>query len=434
MFYFLSAFSLITGFLIFTTFKGLKLKFRECFPSIISYSFFLFLLLICVLYNQIDIPSLFILLVLSGIAFWLIFTSKRLNLYILTLKSYYLFLVAFLMVFSVSEIIFNSNLYIIIEGKFLFFIIFLISILIYSLFEGLLFYYFDKEKLDYLFSSLNTFIPSSMFILLISKNCSLIYVLLFSRHSLLVTGVILASTLLEIYFGIFAMVGISKAYTLSIYKHKNNILNMQYNLQMANLNQLEEYHCDIRRISHDINNHKTVMYKLISDGANDEALNYLESYGEGFSKRKYELLTNNKILNAILLSKKDVCESNEIKLEMDIAIPKNFGVSDFDLCIIIGNLMDNAIEACKKVEEGSFIKIKCAILNDNFVFDMKNSFNGNIAVNKDRFLTSKGDKLNHGLGISNIKSTVNKYGGTCSLTFEGEVFSSFVMIPVELNN
>ncbi|MGL5152228.1 MAG: sensor histidine kinase [Clostridium sp.] len=268
-----------------------------------------------------------------------------------------------------------------------------------------------------------------MFILLIGKSCSLVYVLVFSRHALIVTAVILASTLLEIYFGIFTIVGVSKAYKLSIYKHKNKILNLQYSLQMATLNQLEEYQCDIRRISHDINNHKTVMYKLISDGEYDDALKYLESYGNGFNTRSYEPLTNNKILNAIFLYKRDICNTNNIELKLDISVPKTFGVSDFDLCIIVGNLMDNAIEACKKVHSNPFIRVKCCILNDNFVLDIKNNFNENIS---EGFLTSKKDKLNHGLGISNVKSTVNKYSGTCLLSFEGDVFSSFIMIPVSL--
>lgn len=428
MIYFVLSFLFILSCLVFTASKGGNLK--VCTTPILIYLLFLFFISYCVIYYRMSLFSYIIILILSCFLFIILFSFKMLQLYILTLKSFYLFIVSFTLVFSLSELILNKNVYLILNYGDFRPILFAVCLLIYFIFEALLHIYFKEEKLNYLFSSLKSFIPISIFILLIGKNFSIFYVLLFSKHALSVSLVILASTLLELSFSIFALIGISNAYTLSIYRHKNKILNMQYDLQMANLNRLEDYQIDIRRISHDIANHKSVLHKLIIDGDYTNALNYLDVYGTGFANKKDESITSNKILNAILISKNNICIENNITMSLDIQVPTDFGISDFDLCIIIGNLIDNAIEACKKVSSNPFINIKCTIINDNFIFDMQNSFNGKVSINSNRFITSKKDKLNHGLGISNVHSTVNNYLGTCSLTFEDNIFSSFVMIPI----
>ncbi|MGL4913427.1 MAG: sensor histidine kinase [Romboutsia sp.] len=313
-----------------------------------------------------------------------------------------------------------------------FILLFLVSTLLFVLCEILVLRNLDLEKLDYVLSSINILIPISMFILLIGKNYSFFYVLNFSRHSLLVSAVFLASSLLEFYFGAFMIIAISKSYNLSIYKHKNEILNMQYDLQVNNLNQLEECQSDIRRISHDIHNHKIIIYNLIQNKDYDEALMYLDKFGSGFSNNTYEVFTNHKILNALFLKKKDVCTNYNVNFNIDINIPEKINISDFDLCIIIGNLVDNALEACKRIDASDvkYIHIKSKIINNNFIFEIKNNFNGSINIDKEKILTSKKNKLNHGLGLTNVKSTISKYEGNCNLSFKDNEFTSLVMIPL----
>lgn len=391
------------------------------------------MVLLALFFDQINSLTFFFYLTASSIAFYIIFSYKKLRVFLLTLKSYYLFFVALLIVFTLWEVLAQQNLYILAAYKYGFPIAFFTSCLLYGLFEWFLIKTLSKEKLEYLFSSTNTVIPLSMFLLLITKNCSLLYVLLFSRHSHFVTIVILASTLLEVYFGAFAVIGITKSYALSMYKHRNQILNMQYNLQMVHLQHLETYHSEIRRMSHDINNHKTVIYSLIKDKDYDNALEYLERFGTGFSNKNLELLTNNKILNTLLLSKQELCMKYHIPLDLDINIPEHLDLCDFDLCIIVGNLMDNAIEASKKITctDKASIKVKAAIINNNFIFDMENYYDHFIHLNQGKLLTSKRDTINHGLGLSNVKSTVDKYHGTCQLTFKENVFHSFIRIPLD---
>ncbi|WP_196228767.1 ATP-binding protein [Clostridium butyricum] len=207
---------------------------------------------------------------------------------------------------------------------------------------------------------------------------------------------------------------------------------MQYDLQVNSFHQLEEYQADIRRISHDINNHQIILYTLIKHENYKDALNYLEKFDSGFSTVKHELLTNHKILNILFLSKKNMCHTNNISLDLDINLPEILSISDFDLCIIIGNLFDNAIEACKQIDSlnNRYITIKSKIINKNFVFEIKNNFNGALNTNNGKFLTLKKDTINHGLGISNVESTADKYNGTYDFQVENHEFSAFIRIPI----
>lgn len=352
------------------------------------------------------------------------------NIYLLTLKSYYLLLISLIAVSSSFEILLKNNTYLIFEYKPYLYSSYFISIVLYIVFEILFIKILNFEKLKYILDSVNKLIPLSMFILLIIKNSSLLYVLFYSKHSPLVTYIIFISILLELYFEVFILIGISKSYDLSIYKHKNKILNMQYDLQISNLKRLESKEEYIRKISHDINNHKIALHTLIENNEKEKALNYLKNLGVD-SYKTNELYTKNKILNAILLSKKEICTLNNIDLSLDIKVPSPLEVSDFDLCIIFGNLLDNSIEATKKLKKSPYISVKAKIINSNLVLEVKNNYNGELVIKNNNIFTTKKDKLNHGFGISNIKSTVSKLNGIYEINKDSKEFSSIIMIPLE---
>lgn len=423
---------IVQSLLCYTCTAILKTNFKKIVLHVIFYSTLISILFLSVFSNKLDLLKFSLYITVACILFYLFSSKKNFKLFLLILKSYYIFLLSFILIFSLYEIISHNNIYILMNLKYGFFIILIISLLLYTSCEILSIKFITLEKLDYILSSINIIIPISIFVLLISKNYSLFYIINFSRHSYLVSAVFLGATLLEFYFAIFAIILISKAYDASLYKYKNKILKMQYDLQVNSFRQLEEYQTDIRRISHDINNHQTILYNLIKNESYEDALIYLEKFGSGFSNVKYEILTNNKILNTLFLNKKDMCKANNISLELHINIPKTLSISDFDLCIIVGNLFDNAIEACKNIESSTnkYITIKSKIINNNFVFEIKNNFNGVLNATNNKFLTSKRDPLNHGLGIYNVQSTIDKYKGIYDFQVENHEFSAFIRIPI----
>lgn len=381
--------------------------------------------------NNIDLSVFTLILSTTCILNYIVFDENKFKIFLFSLKSFYVSLICFISIFSLYEIIFKNNIYIHFQNyKFSLLLPIVTSIILFLFFEFLINKNLNSDKIDYILSDVNVLIPVSAFVLLIGKNESLLYILLYSKHSNLISFLFLASSLLDIYFGIFTVFSISKSYNLSVFKYQNEILNMQYELQTNNLNQLEKYQKDIRRISHDIKNHKIILYNLIKNNDNEKALTYLQSFGTGFDDSSYEILTNHKILNALFLKKKEICKNNNINFNLEIDIPQTISISDFDICIIVGNLIDNAIEACNKLENNAYINVKSKIANNNFIFEIKNNFDGLINYDKNKILTSKNDILNHGLGISNIKTTIEKYFGTYDFSNDNNEFVVFIMIPL----
>ena len=108
-------------------------------------------------------------------------------------------------------------------------------------------------------------------------------------------------------------------------------------------------------------------------------------------------------------------------------------IDDMDICIIFGNALDNAIEACKKIENKSerYIHIKNVVLPEYMLLNISNSFSGEFKTENALFVTTKKDSENHGFGLKNIRSSVEKYGGTMTAKADPEkqVFHLSLLIP-----
>lgn len=382
--------------------------------------------------NILDLTIFSLILLLTSVLSYLTSNESTFKLLIISLKSYYLFLLSFIITFSFFEIIFNINIHYLANSTIKFLVIFILSILIYISYE----IYFLKElsidKLNYVFYSTTPISLTIIFSIAVIKNFGFFYILNNSNHSNLISILFLTSTILEICFFTIAIIAVSNTYHLSIYKFNNKILNMQYKIQINTLKQIEAHEHSLRAIKHDLKNHKIVLYNLIKNNNNEDAINYLDSINEVIEDTNF-IYTHHKILNALLSNKKDICIKNNIKLHLDIQIPDKLSISSFDLSIIVGNLTDNALEACLKLNDNcpKYIKIKAKVINNNFVFEIVNPFKEQLKIKNNTFLTSKKDSINHGLGLSNVKSTVTKYKGTFYPSHTSEEFNALVIIPLD---
>ncbi|MGL6009098.1 MAG: ATP-binding protein, partial [Culicoidibacterales bacterium] len=118
-------------------------------------------------------------------------------------------------------------------------------------------------------------------------------------------------------------------------------------------------------------------------------------------------------------------------LELDVSLPEKIVIEDFDLCVIFGNIFDNAIEAVQKCPENQRkITLKVFIKNQNFVLSMQNDFIGEIKHKKDKIATSKADSILHGIGLSNVTQVVEKYQGDYEYYPEVQQFCVKIRIPL----
>ena len=193
--------------------------------------------------------------------------------------------------------------------------------------------------------------------------------------------------------------------------------------------EVENMYRQMRGWRHDYRNHIQVMKSYTAAGDMDAIRNYLDELDTDLRTVDTVIKTGNKMTDAILNSKISLARSKGIDVEADASIPVALTTSELDLCVIIGNLFDNAIEASLPLPEAQR-KIRVYM-------DMKNtqlyiSFTNLTAGKKQRklgnlFRSTKGE--GHGLGLLRIDDIVERYGGYLSRNSEDGAFTTEILLP-----
>ncbi|MEN8078791.1 ATP-binding protein [Clostridioides difficile] len=212
-----------------------------------------------------------------------------------------------------------------------------------------------------------------------------------------------------------------------------SILEKQMVMQHNYYNGIKRYQEETRRINHDIKNHLNIINRLIIKKEYDHAKNYVNNINKKMIQDEIAIVSNNKIIDAILFNKIETCKSKNIKLDLDIKLPEKINIDDFDICVLYGNLLDNAIEACERIEDNNqekYIKLKSIIKGDHLFINIKNTNNKNLDLKCEKLLTSKKDKDNHGIGLVNIKRTVEKYNGSMKVCCLNKCFNVSIIVNI----
>lgn len=224
------------------------------------------------------------------------------------------------------------------------------------------------------------------------------------------------------------------------------ILNISYEkskkliITESNLNKLEadlKHNEEIRTIynemsqwKHDWQNHLNIAMYMLREKRNDEAYEYLYRISKGINfDRKYKsfIKSDNTILEAIINSKIIIAIDNNINVNTTIDIKEHIYINDLDLCGLLGNLLDNAIEACERIERGRFINIKIISVNSNLIIIIQNSMDGNVNFNGNKSYSSKRNGV-LGRGISQINKIVDKYDGVVYRKYSNCLFETKIVM------
>lgn len=208
----------------------------------------------------------------------------------------------------------------------------------------------------------------------------------------------------------------------------NNQLEYQYNYY-ENIKKCQE---KTRRIWHDMKNHISIIYELTDKKQYEDVKSYINQLDIQITNTESRVTTNNKIIDAILISKLEVCKLKNIKVDLDIKIPSKININDFDISVIFGNLLDNAIEACENIQNETlrYIKIKSGIKGHYLFLNVKNSSIKEVIKSGNKFITIKKDKENHGIGIESIINSIENYNGDIKIEYNGEEFNVFILLDM----
>jgi sensor histidine kinase regulating citrate/malate metabolism len=203
----------------------------------------------------------------------------------------------------------------------------------------------------------------------------------------------------------------------------------QESLVSTHYDEVENMYRQMRGWRHDYSNHIQVMKSYAKAGDLNAIQDYLNALDTDLSSIDTVIKTGNKMADAILNSKISLARSKDITVIAEANVAVELRVTQLDLCIIIGNLMDNAMEACLPLPVNErIIRIYMEMKNTQLYM----SFTNTAAQHKQtktggRFLSSKGG--GHGFGLSRIDDIVERHGGYISRNSEDGAFTTEILLP-----
>ncbi len=197
-------------------------------------------------------------------------------------------------------------------------------------------------------------------------------------------------------------------------------------------NEVDEVHniyLTMRGWRHDYHNHIQSVKAYLAMNSLEEARVYLDALEQDLDDINLLFNTGNINADAILNAKISLAIKKGIRVDYKATVPRALTVSDIDLCVVIGNLIDNAVEACEKVaSENQFIRLYIGILQKQLYLSVSNATNEVVRKLDEQYISTK--RGNHGHGLKRINKIVDKYGGFINRKNEPGVFVTEIMLPL----
>ena len=235
-------------------------------------------------------------------------------------------------------------------------------------------------------------------------------------------GILLGIIVINILLWIFVMpVYINRKMT----NFQNDLVNRHYD-------EVDTMYRKMRGWRHDYHNHIQVLKAHMSLSQYEEAEEYLDKLEEDLTTVDTVLKTGNIMVDAILNSKLTLIQEKHILVDATAIVPEDVAISGIDLSVLIGNMLDNAMEACMQIseEKDRFIRIYIDIIKKQLYISVTKSMVGIAKRLGNRFLSSKETGGNHGFGLLQIDNIVSKYHGYLNRQTENGVFATEVMLPL----
>ncbi|MEG1131671.1 MAG: ATP-binding protein [Romboutsia sp.] len=215
-------------------------------------------------------------------------------------------------------------------------------------------------------------------------------------------------------------------------KNEENLLKEKIDMQYNYYLNLQETQNKVKRIYHDMSNHMICIKNMSSE--QEDLNNYIDEISKDLNEFKEIYNTGNMILDIILNEKQAKCNESNIKFSCDINFSKCSFIEMTDVCSIFSNILDNAVEACNKINnDEKYIKIRGTVVKSYYVIRCENSKINKVKIKNYKIITSKKDKFIHGIGLKSVKSSLKKYDGELEMEdFENE-FLLQIYIPINKN-
>lgn len=204
----------------------------------------------------------------------------------------------------------------------------------------------------------------------------------------------------------------------------------QNKLMKQQMDEIENIYMTMRGWRHDYHNHLQSLKGYLSLNKVEQMKDYLDELETDLDSIDTLYHSGNLQLDSILNAKLAIAEKGQIRIHCDASIPPQLHVSDLDLCVILGNLLDNAIESCRKIKDPDerFIRVYIGILKKQLYISITNATSETVKQRTDHYFTTK--RGDHGHGLKRVDQVVKKYDGYLNRQNEPGVFATEIVLPL----
>lgn len=186
------------------------------------------------------------------------------------------------------------------------------------------------------------------------------------------------------------------------------------------------------KLYHDLHNHIETIYQCLTQGDMQEAVRYCEDLRNPVREISQTVWTGDKALDYLISSKMALAEQEQIKTKVNIEYPHNTNIRSVDLTTILGNLLDNALEAAEAApDELRFLNLTIRRINAMLIIKVENGYGNEPTENGGELETSKDDKAAHGWGLKSVQTAADRYDGTITTDYKDGVLQSVVTLSFQ---
>lgn len=215
---------------------------------------------------------------------------------------------------------------------------------------------------------------------------------------------------------------------MKLREHESQLV-QQIDFQTYKYRQISSAYRNTQRILHDTKKHYFYIQNCIDRKEYDKVNSYLLEAIQDLEQSYSCINTGNLVIDAFVSSCLEMAKQENIVFDTNIQIlAGQVPISDYDLCIILGNLLDNSMNACRNIsgEEEKRIEIEIFTSSLEFVIHIKNSMPSQGRKKK----PGLAEELHHGFGVANIRKFVEKYSGTYANSNDGKFYETIIVIPL----
>lgn len=186
------------------------------------------------------------------------------------------------------------------------------------------------------------------------------------------------------------------------------------------------------KLYHDLHNHIEAIYQCLLQGETEEAARYCEDLRAPVREISQTVWTGDKALDYLISSKLALAEQERIKTKVNIEYPHNTNIRSVDLTTILGNLLDNALEAVQTAPNDlRFLNLTIRRINAMLIIKVENGYGNAPKREGGKLLTLKTDKAFHGWGLKSVQTAADRYDGTISTNDKDGIFQSVVTLSFQ---